>query len=283
MLRMTGVKKNYGAFTLDCTMAVEPGMITGLIGANGAGKSTTFKAALGLIMPDAGEITVLGKPVCKLTPQDREKIGVVLADSGFSDYLTVRDVADIMCQMYREFDRQAFLGKCLEFGLPEKKKLKEFSTGMRAKLKLLAAMSHGASLLLLDEPTAGLDVVAREELLLLLQDYLEEAGDRSVLLSSHISGDLEKFCDDIYMIHEGRIVLHEETDTLLGSYGRIKADEEQYHRLDQTWLLRKKKENFGYSILTSQRQFYQENYPGLVVEKGNIDDVILMMTKGERV
>ena len=283
MLRMTGVKKKYGTFALDCTLTAEPGMITGLIGANGAGKSTTFKAALGLMTPDAGEITVLGKPVSKLTPRDREKIGVVLADSGFSDYLTVRDVADIMHQMYHEFDRDVFLGKCLEFGLQEKKKIKEFSTGMKAKLKLLAAMSHGADLLILDEPTAGLDVVAREELLLLLQDYLEEADERAVLISSHISGDLEKFCDDIYMIHDGSIVLHEDTDTLLGSYGRIKADEEQYHRLDQTWLLRKRKETFGYSLLTNQRQFYQENYPGLVVEKGSIDDVILMMTKGERI
>lgn len=283
MLKMTGVKKSYGSFLLDCTMTVEQGMITGLIGANGAGKSTTFKSALGLIAPDAGEIEVLGKPVANLTPRDRERIGVVLADSGFSDYLTVRDVAEIMRQMYRKFDWAVFLRKCQEFGLPERKKIKEFSTGMKAKLKLLAAMSHGADLLILDEPTAGLDVVAREELLLLLQDYLEEAGERAVLISSHISGDLEKFCDDIYMIHEGTIVLHEDTDTLLGSYGRIKADEEQYHRLDQTYLLRKRKETFGYSLLTNQRQYYQENYPGLVVEKGSIDDVILMMTKGESI
>lgn len=282
MLKIAGVKKSYGSFELDCSMEVKPGMITGLIGANGAGKSTTFKAALNLIPIDAGRITILGKDYRELTSKEKEKIGVVLSDSGFSEYLTIKDVSAIMRHMYREFSENDFLDKCQKFNLPLKKKIKEFSTGMRAKLKLLAAMSHGASLLILDEPTSGLDVVAREELLELLQDYLEEEEERAVLISSHISGDLEKFCDDVYMIHEGRIVLHEETGTLLDGYGVIKVDDARYHGMDKTYLLRQKKETFGYRLLTDQRQFYQENYPDIIVEKGSIDDVILMMTKGER-
>lgn len=281
MLKISEVKKSYGAFTLDCSLELHPGMITGLIGTNGAGKSTTFKAALNLISIDAGEITVFGKVHTSLTPQDKEKIGVVLSDSGFSEYLTVNDAAAIMRHMYSKFEEREFLDRCQKFNLPLKKKIKEFSTGMKAKLKLLAAMSHGAELLILDEPTAGLDVVAREELLEMLQDYLEEIGERSILISSHISGDLEKFCDDLYMIDNGTIVLHEETGVLLDNYGVLKVDEARYLSLDKNYLLRQKKETFGYSLLTSQRQFYQENYPGIVAEKGSIDDVILMMTKGE--
>lgn len=283
MLKMTDVKKQYGTFLLNCSMEVQPGMITGLIGANGAGKSTTFKALLGLIGIDGGRIIVFGKDIRELTTKDKEKIGVVLSDSGFSEYLRVTDVAAIMQGMYTEFSRAEFLRKCEKFNLPLKKKIKEFSTGMKAKLKLLAAMSHGAELLILDEPTSGLDVVAREELLELLQDYLEQGGERSVLISSHISADLEKFCDDIYMIHEGNIILHEETNVLLDEYGVIKADEAQYQALDKRYLIRQKKESFGYQLLTNQRRYYQENNPNLIVEKGSIDDVILLMTKGERI
>lgn len=280
MLKLKNVKKNYGSFSLDCSFEVLPGRVTGLIGANGAGKSTSFKAVLGLIDIDGGEIELLGKPLDAVTPADKRKLGVVLSDSGFSEYMTVRDVTAVMRNMYPDFDGKDFLESCRKFGLPEKKKIKDFSTGMRAKLKVLLAMSHSAELLMLDEPTAGLDVVAREELLELLQDYLGKEEKRSVLISSHISSDLEKFCDDIYMIHEGHIILHEETDVLLDGYGVIKADEAQYRELDPRWLLCQKKENFGYSVLTSQRQFYQENYPRVTVEKCSIDDVIVMMTRG---
>lgn len=287
MLQLTDVKKNYGTFILDCSMQVHPGRITGLIGANGAGKSTTFKAILNLISIDTGEIRVFGKRNNELTAKDKESIGVVFSDSGFSEYLTIKDVTAIMRGMYTKFDEADFLAKCKRFGLPERKKIKEFSTGMKAKLKLLSAMSHGAKLLILDEPTAGLDVVAREELLELLQDYLDETGEkgeeRSVLISSHISSDLEKFCDDLYMIDNGKIILHEETGVLLDDYGILKVEEAQYDALDKSYVLCRKKENFGYSLLTNARQFYRENAPEIVTEKSSIDDVIIMMTKGERV
>ena len=282
MLRLQSVRKHYDTFDLDCSLEVKPGMITGFIGANGAGKSTTFKAILNLIRIDGGEITVFGKPHTQITAKDREMIGVVLSDSGFSGYLTVNDVAAVMRQMYPLFDRADFIDRCRQFGIPEKKKIKEFSTGMRAKLKLIAAMSHGARLLVLDEPTSGLDVAAREELLALLQDYLEEQEERSVLISSHISGDLEKFCDDIYMISDGKTILHEETGVLLDEYGILKVDETQYHALDQTYFKWRRKESFGYSVLTDQRSFYLENYPDVVTEKSGIDDILLMAIKGER-
>lgn len=280
MLELDKVKKQYGDFLLDCSLTLQEGCITGLIGRNGAGKSTTFKAVLDLITIDSGRIRIFGKEHNRLTPKERERIGVVLSDSGFSEYLTVEQVEGILKAAYEKFDSALFQRKCKELELPMKQKIKEFSTGMRAKLKLLAAISHQAELLLLDEPTAGLDVIARDQILDMLRDYMENTG-KGILISSHISSDLEGLCDDLYMIQEGKMILHEDTDVLLSSYGLLKVDALQYEKLDKDYLLCRKRESFGYSCLTSQRQFYQENYPGIVIEKGTIDEVITMMIKGE--
>ena len=282
MLKINGLVKKYGDFTLDCTMEVRKGCITGLVGENGAGKSTTFKAALGLISYDAGEISLLGKEPAALTEKEKEKLGVTLAESGFSGYLKVRDIIPVLNAMYPEFDRSGFLNLCSKFGVPLDKYIKEFSTGMKAKLKVLAAITHNADFLIMDEPTTGLDVMARDRILNLFREYMEEDENRSILISSHISSDLEGLCDDIYMIHNGQIILHEETDVLLNEYGLIKADENQYRKLDKEFILRVRKETFGYACLTSQKQYYMENYPDLVVEKGSLDEVITMMIGGEK-
>lgn len=280
MLRLEHVTKHYKGFDLDCSMEVRPGCVTGLIGKNGAGKSTTFKAILGLINPEGGSIRVFGKSAKALDLRDKEQIGTVLSDSGFSGYLTVKELIPVLSAMYPEFQKKEFLRKCEKFAIPMEKKIMEFSTGMRQKLQVLAAISHNARLLILDEPTAGLDVVARDRLLDLLREYMEP-GDRSILISSHISADLEGFCDDLYMIDEGRIILHEDTDVLLSDYALLKMTEEQYNALDRSYILRSKKENFGYSCLTNQKQFYLENHPEITVEKGTIDEVILMMICGK--
>ena len=280
LVKMEHVKKHYKDFALDCSLQVEEGRVTGLIGPNGAGKSTAFKAILDLIDIDAGAIAVLGKANGRLTQDDREQIGVVLSDSGFSGYLSVRDIIPIMNNLYRRFDRTAFVNMCKEFNIPLDKKIKEFSTGMKAKLQVISAMCHDARLLILDEPTAGLDVIARDELLDLLRGYMEP-GDRAILISAHISSDLEGLCDDLYMIDGGKIILHEETDVLLDEYGVLKLTEEQYDKLDKEHILARKKEGFGVSCLTAQKQFYKENYPGIVIEKGSIDKVITMMIRGE--
>lgn len=280
MLRLNKVKKEYKGFQLDCTLEVQEGCVTGLIGKNGAGKSTTFKAILGLISTDGGSIEIFGRPVSEMGIRDREDIGVVMSDSGFSGYLMVCDLIPILKSMYKNFQEEEFRRQCEKFRIPMDKKIKEFSTGMKRKLQVLAAITHEAKLLILDEPTSGLDVVARDKLLDMLRAYMEQEG-RAILISSHISGDLEGICDDIYMIDEGKIVLYEETDVLLDSYGILKVTQEQYEGLDQEHILRSKKEEFGYSCMTDQRQFYQENYPQITVEKGNIDELIMMMVRGE--
>ena len=283
MLKIEHLQKRYDNFALDCSLEVEPGCVTGLIGANGAGKSTTFKAVLGLISVDGGSIRILGKDLKEFTAKDRQKLGVVLSDSGFSGYLTVWDVVSILERMYDTFDRKFFLEQAEKFQLPLNRQIREFSTGMRAKLKVLAAISGNVKLLLLDEPTAGLDVIARDSLLEMLQDFMERDEERAILISSHISSDLETLCDDLYMIHRGKVVLHEDTDVLLSDYGILKVDEQQFQKLDREYLLRYKKEGYGYSCLTNQRQYYMENVPGIVAEKGNVDEVLTMMVGGAKV
>ena len=162
------------------------------------------------------------------------------------------------------------------------KKIKEFSTGMKAKLKVIAAVTHGAEILILDEPTSGLDVMARRDVLDILRVYMGEYETRSILISSHISTDLENLCDDIYMIHDGKIILHEDTDVLMGQYGLVKVDEEQFAKLDRTYIISVRRESYGYACLTDQKQYYRENYPGVVVENGMLDEIIAMMIGGER-
>ena len=283
LLKAERLKKNYGAFTLDCSMEVPKGRITGIVGRNGAGKTTLFKAALGLIKADGGSVRILGKDPLRLTAEDRAKTGVALSDSGFNGFLKVRDVKRILKSFYTGFDEAYFDEQAEKMQLPVNKNIKEFSTGMKAKLKVLAAVTHGAELLIMDEPTAGLDVVARDELLEMLNEYMEKDENRAVVISSHISGDLEGLCDDIYMIDEGRIVLHEDTDMLMDSYAVLKVDEEQFKGLDKSHILRVNREPFGYSCLTGEKNFYTENCPGIVVERGGIDSVMTLMIKGEEI
>lgn len=282
MLTMEHVRKNYGSFSMDCSLEVPAGRVTGLIGQNGAGKSTAFKSVLGLIRTDGGDIRLFGKQPQDLTTKDREKLGVVLSDSGFTGYLRVKDLLPVLANFYSDFDRAFFEEGLRRFGLPTDKKLKEYSTGMKAKFKVLVAVSHGANFLILDEPTAGLDVMARDEVLDLLREFMAEKEDRSILISSHISGDLESLCDDLYMIHDGKIILHEETDVLLSDYAVLKVTEEQFAGLDKGYLLRAKREPYGFSCLTAQASFYAENHPDITMEKAAIDDLIPMMIRGER-
>ena len=281
MVKMDGLIKNYGDFRLDISLEIPDGTVTGIVGKNGAGKSTTIKAILGLIKPDAGRVTINGQDASSLSGPEKASLGVALSDSGFSSYLRVEDVICILRKTYPEFDEEFFRACCISQRLPFDRQIKEFSTGMRAKLRVLCAISHKAKLLIMDEPTAGLDVEARNDILDLLRQYLADNDDRSILLTSHISSDLENLCDDIYLIHNGRIVLHEDTDTILSDYAILKVSEEAYENLDKSYILSAKKEHFGYACFTNQKMFYAENYPGIVIENGRIDDLILMMTGGK--
>ena len=281
MIKLTNLQKNYNDFSLNVSLEVPAGTVTGLIGKNGAGKSTTIKAILGLIRPNGGQIEVFGKDPKSFTNKDKEMIGVALSDSGFSMQLNLEDVTRILKRLYHEFDEKFFREQCKNQGLPFNKLLKDFSTGMKAKLRVLVAISHNAKLLVLDEPTSGLDVLARNDILDMLRDYLAKDSERTILISSHISSDLEGLCDDIYMIDNGKILLHEDTDTILGQYGVLKVSAEEYEKLDKQYLIAKKQESFGYSCLTNEKQYYLDNYPNVVLENGNIDQMIMIMLGGK--
>lgn len=282
MIVARNVKKNYAGFSLNVNFEIPKGRITGFVGKNGAGKSTTIKLILGLVKPDAGEITVIGTKSTELGVKEKEMIGVALAESGFSPHLTVAAIVKILKKGYPGFDEHKFMEECAKMQLPTDKPLKEFSTGMKAKLRVLVALTHHAKLLIMDEPTAGLDVEARGEVLDMIRDYMAEDENRTVLITSHISSDLESICDDIYLIHDGEVVLHEDTDVILGEYGVLKVDEETYHSMDKSYLMKSMKTPYGYSCFTKEKRYYQDNYPGIVIENGTIDELILMLTGGVR-
>ncbi|MDO4466585.1 MAG: ABC transporter ATP-binding protein [Bacillota bacterium] len=282
MISIKNVEKEYSGFKLNLSMEIPKGTITGLVGKNGAGKSTTIKLILGLVKPDCGEVIVLDKNQKDFCAKDKLEWGVCLSEASFSKELTVQDIYHILKKSYKEFEDASFLQKCRELKLPMNKKVREFSTGMKAKVKLLVAITHKAKLLILDEPTAGLDVEARMDVLNILREYILEDEERSILITSHISSDLESLCDNIYLIHDGKIILKEDTDVILDQYGILKLDDNQLINLDKEYILKTVNTSNGVVCFTNQRQYYQENYPNLTIEKSGIDNLILMMTGGYR-
>lgn len=282
LIEVKDLKKYYEKFNLNCSLKLEDGMVTGIIGENGAGKSTTFKSILGLVETDGGSINILGKKPNELTEEDKQNIGVVLSDSGFSEYMSVSSINKVLKSIYKNHDEDSFINFMNNNGIPLNKKIKELSTGMKVKLKIATALTHDSKLLILDEPTAGLDVVARDDILDMLRTFMEKE-DRSILISSHISSDIEGLCDDVYIINNGEICFHDEIDNILSKYGIIKCSEEDFKKLDKDYIIRRKKESYGYSVLTNEKQYYIENYKKLVIDKCSLDDVTVMYIRGERV
>ena len=276
MIKIDGLKKKYKDFELDISMDIKEGTVTGLIGKNGAGKSTAIKAILGLIHPDAGSIKVMGD----VPGKNMENIGAAFSDSGMSMLYNINDISRIMHAMYDEFEEDEFKELCQKMELPFDKLLKDFSSGMKAKLKVLLTISHKAKLLVLDEPTTGLDVLARNEVMDMLRQYLEEDATRSILISSHISTDLEGLCDDINMIDKGKIILHEDTDVLLGQYGVLKMSEKEFEELDKQYVTVSRKDSLSVTCLTNEKQYYIDNYPNIAVENSRIDDIIMLTLGG---
>lgn len=283
MIKVEKLKKSYANFNLDVSLKVKANSIVGLIGQNGSGKSTTFKAILDLINYDSGSIEIFNESAKDLSNLDKSKIGVVLSDSGFSGYLNVVDVKKIVKAMYQNFDHQLFDELIIKYALPVNKQIKEFSSGMKAKLKLIVAISHNPSLLILDEPTAGLDVIARDDILSMLRAYMDSDNEHSILISSHISSDLESLCDDIYMIDQGKIIMHENIDTLLNEFAIIKVSNDDYEQLDKNYVKKILPESYGYKVLVKEKDYYLENFKQLTIEKSSIDEIIYLMIKGESI
>lgn len=271
-----GLTKTYNDFTLDnITFTLPSGCILGLVGENGAGKSTTLKLLMNAIPRDGGTVTMLGtdnqSPAFLDTKQD---ISVVLDEAYFPEMLTAKEVGVMMGHTYRNWQPDVYAGYLSRFRLPENKAFKEFSRGMKMKLALSVALSHGAKLLLLDEATSGLDPMVRDEILDVFNDFTREE-DHSIILSSHIVSDLEKICDYICFLHRGRLVLFEEKDRLLEEYALVKLSVPQLEEVAEQAIAGKKLTPYGAEALVRR-----EHMPaGFVFEHTSLEDIILFLAQ----
>ena len=280
-IEIKGLCKSYGDFALNnIDLTLPGGSILGLIGENGAGKTTTIKCVLNLIRRDTGEITLLGYDNVREERLAKQDVGVVLDECFFHDTLRPRDVGSILAPAYQNWDQGLFRDYLSKFGLPEKKFIKEFSRGMKMKLSLSAALAHRPKLLILDEATAGLDPVVRDEILDEFLGFIQDE-DHAILMSSHITSDLEKVADYIAYIHQGQVVLSDAKDNILDSYGRVGCTAAQLESIDPRDILRARKGTFGCEALVKDRSAFARKYPMLLVERTTLEDIMLFVGKGE--
>ncbi len=275
-IEIRGLEKHYEGFDLKLDLDLPQGCILGLIGENGAGKSTTIKAILGMLRTDAGTIRVLGQDNRQNFAPVREDIGVVLDESGFPECLTAEQVGRIMAGIYRNWD-DAEYGRMLRMlSLPGGKAYKEYSRGMKMKLGIAVALSHHPKLLVLDEATSGLDPVVRDEVIELFSDFTRDES-HSVLISSHIVSDLEKICDYIAFLHRGRLLLCEEKDALREAYALVQLGKSEFAALDPENVIGSRSTPYGVSAILRR-----EALPaGLQGEPVSIEDLFILMIKGE--
>ena len=274
-LEIKDLKKSYGDFTLDnLSLTLPSGCIMGLIGENGAGKSTTLRLIMDMIRKDGGQITILGQDHqsgCRLI---REEVGVVLDEPGIPDCLTALQAGKVMARIFRQWDDVRYSLLLKELSLPENKPFKDLSRGMKMKLSIAVALSHGAKLLLLDEPTSGLDPVVRDQVVEMFCDFTRDEN-HSILISSHIVSDLEKLCDYIAFLHQGRLLLCEEKDRLLEEYGLLHCPLDQLGALPEGALVRKRVTPYGAEALV-----LRDRLPaGLTAGAISIEDLFVFMVK----
>ena len=271
-LEIKNLNKTYPGFALEkLNLTLPSGCILGLIGENGAGKSTTIKLILDLIRADSGSITVLGQAHTRL---NREDIGVVLDEVGIPECLTATQVGKVMKNTFKNWDMGRYSSLLTQFSIPEGKIFKEFSRGMKMKLGIAVAMSHGAKLLILDEATSGLDPVVRDEVVTMLSEFTREEG-HSILISSHIVSDLEKLCDYIAFLHKGKLMLFEEKDVLLGRYGIVYCTHEQLPLLSPTAVLHRKENPYGAEVLVLREAVPQD----WKISPVSIEELFVFMVK----
>lgn len=270
--------KAYPGFSLDnLNITLPSGCIMGLIGENGAGKSTTIKLILDIIHKDSGSITVLGKDNKDNFKCTKEDIGVVLDEVGLPEVLNAKQINNIMKNVYKNWDESAYFGYLKKMDIDEKKKFKDYSKGMKMKLGIIVAKSHNAKLLIFDEATSGLDPVVRDEVVDMFSEFTRDES-HSVLISSHIVSDLEKICDYIAFLHKGKLLLCEEKDLLLEKYGVIHCTAAELTELNPDAIKGKKETAYGVEALVERRGVPQ----GMSVSPVSIEELFVYMVKEDR-
>jgi ABC-type multidrug transport system, ATPase component len=265
----------------DISFSVPEGSIVGFIGENGAGKSTTMKCILNVIRRDSGTIEIFGREMTDEDIDIRENIGVVYDSNNFPEYLTAKQLADILGRIYSKWDDFCFEQFLRRFGLPESQKIKSYSRGMSMKLAIAVALSHDSKLLILDEATSGLDPIMRDEILDVLLEFVKQEN-HSILLSSHITSDLEKIADYIVFIHNGEIILNKTKDELIYEYGVIRCSENDFHNILSEDILSSMKKDYQIDVLIKNRKLIEKKYKNLIVDSVSLDEIMLLLVKGER-
>lgn len=293
IIEVRGLTKHYPEFTLSqAGFSVPEGCITGFVGANGAGKTTTLRAILGLLRPDGGEIRLFGEPLFPSgTPSSHkalpdsirssiaDRIGVVLGSGAFYENLTISRMKQVMAGAYSQWQEKEFQELSSRFGLNPSHKIKTLSSGTKMKLALAFALSHKAELLIMDEPTGGLDPLIRDKFLILIREFMEKGG-KGVLFSTHITSDLDKCADNIVFLHKGKILLEEDKDILLDKWRLIKGALSSLTKENKEFLSCLKTTDYGFTALTHEPEQAKKLFPEALLERASIDDIMIALCEG---
>lgn len=282
VIELSNVVKDYGDFKLDhLSFCVPEGSVCGFIGQNGAGKTTTIKLILDIVKRDAGDLRVFGESVGSGSAHLRENIGVVFDEMGFHEFMTGRDINLMMKHIYKNWDETMFFEYLRKFSLPSKKRCGAFSRGMRMKLQIAAALSHHAKLLIMDEPTSGLDPIVRNDMINIFREFVVEE-DHTILLSSHITADLEKIADEVIFIDCGRIVLSGNKDEIMEKHGLLKCKKDEAAGISESLIVGIDEGNYGVNVLVNDRREAARRYPDLMLEEAALEDIMLYYVNRKR-
>lgn len=284
-LNLNNVSKKYknSNFYLDnISFSVPSGSIMGFVGENGAGKTTTIGCILNTLSIDSGSIQILGKEINNTNTKLKEEIGIVYDGDNFPSYLSAGQISNIMSGIYTKWDESLFQSFLNRFKLNEKQKIEKYSKGMTMKLAIAVALSHHPKLLILDEATSGLDPIMRDEILDIFLDFVS-SEEHSILLSSHITSDLEKIADYITFIHDGKIILSDKKDNLIYDYAILRCSEKQFDEIYKDDIISYQKKDYQVNVLVNNKRKQKIKYPNIIIDNPTIDEIMLLLVRGEHI
>ena len=279
-IEINGIAKKYDGFNLgELSFKVEKGSVMGFVGQNGAGKSTTIKSILNIIKPDKGSIKIFGLDNIKDEKKIKEEIAVVFDNLPFHETLNAKQINNILKHIYKKWNQETFFSFLTRFNLPTSKKLGDFSKGMKMKFQIATALSHDAKLLIMDEATSGLDPVVRSEMLDVFMEYMQDP-EHTILMSSHITSDLEKIADSVTFIHNGKLLISGYKDDIIESHGILKCEKAYVKEIDDTDIVSIRMNDYGAEIMLKNRPDCSVKYSGAVIDNATLDDILLYYVKG---